>query len=444
MVCRWVRFLADARELAYELLTRVAETDSYINLLLPAMLRGKNLSDSDRGLVQELSYGSLRWQLQYDRIVDELTQHRELSSRVRIILRLGLHQLFRMRIPEHAAINESVELAKRFEPRASGLINAVLRNAQRAGLEQLVENLAASHDPIGKLALRYSHPEWVVSALKTSLELDDRGSELESLLAANNETPLVNLAGLTEDALKRLTASGLEPGSASPIGFRLRGNPEAFIGTDVRVQDEGSQLVALALMKLAPESPAVLDMCSGPGGKSAVLQSRLGGGSLTCMEPNPARAKLVRDALGDSVAEVVVAPGQDAKKSSYDAVLLDAPCSGLGSLRRKPESRWRKSISQLPQLNKLQQELLDAGIDALKPGGVLLYSTCSPVTSETNAQIAQALEAHPDVELVDLKPVMSELSPQLKLNQKRKTVQLWTHLHLTDAMFMAALRKKIG
>jgi 16S rRNA (cytosine967-C5)-methyltransferase len=186
-------------------------------------------------------------------------------------------------------------------------------------------------------------------------------------------------------------------------------------------------------------------MCSGPGGKSAVLQSgiRDQGGELDCLEPNPQRAELVREALDPSgPGTVIVAYGQEAKTSSYDAILLDAPCSGLGSVRRKPESRWRKKPEQLPQLVKIQSELLDAGVAALKPGGYLLYSTCSPLVQETNAQIKAVLDRHKDLELINANEVLSQLSPKLRLNADRKTVQLWTHEHGTDAMFMAILRKQ--
>lgn len=437
--------MTNPRLIAHQLLLRVIESDSYINLLLPSLLRREQVSDVDRGLVQELSYGALRWQLQYDRFIEEITNGKQLSPKVRVALRLGLHQLFRMRVPAHAAINESVELVKRIEPKAAGLANAVLRQAQRKGLDQLLLEVTQGLEIQEKLALVHSHPIWIVHALKSALELDGRAQQLEELLEANNATPVVNLAALSPAAESRLKDEGLSPGEASPIGYLLNGNPERYLASDVRVQDQGSQLVALTLMELAGASADVLDMCSGPGGKSAVLQSRLDSGTLTCMEPNATRAKLVADALGpSSKAQIVVAPGQEAKPESYDAVLLDAPCSGLGSLRRKPESRWRKTPEQLGGLQRTQVELLDAAIDSLRPGGVVLYSTCSPVITETNAQISAALERHKDVELIDVGEVLVKINPELDVNRNRKTVQLWTQVHGTDSMFMAALRKKLG
>ena len=434
--------LSNARLVAFELLTRVQKDDSYINLLLPSFLKKSGVSEQDRGLVQELSYGALRWQLQYDSFIDFLAGGRDVDPEVRIVLRLGLHQLFRMRIPAHAAINESVELLKKIAPRAAGFANAILRNADRAGPSSLLSKVTDGLDRVATLSVVHSHPEWVVRALIDSLALDAR-SDLESLLTANNETPRVNLAALTQEARDRLRAEGAIVSDTSPIGFTIEGNPEHHLSRDVRVQDFGSQLVALVLLNLSAPNGRFLDMCSGPGGKSAVILSGLtADGDLVCYEPAHHRAKLVSDAVGfDKRVEIVEGYGQSVPKESFDAVLLDAPCSGLGSLRRKPESRWRKAPSQLSQLEKTQAELLDAGLAALRPGGVLLYSTCSPVVSETNSQVVDALARHPDVELIDLKPTLRAVSPSLKLNEGRKTVQLWTDSHQTDAMFMAGFRR---
>jgi 16S rRNA (cytosine967-C5)-methyltransferase len=437
--------LTNARRIALDLLVRVQKSDSYINLLMPKVLGKLELSDADRGLIQELSYGSLRWKYQYDSFIDQFTEGKTLSDELRLALQLGMHQLFRMRVPSHAAIHESVELVKEFEKRAAGLANAVLRNADRKGFDALLEESLRGKGEQERLAIEFSHPLWVVRALKQALDLDGRDHELKDLLESNNETPVVNLVALNPKAAKYLDDLELEKGSASPIGYLHHGNPEPLLETPgVRVQDQGSQLVALALLEVGKRSGRWLDMCSGPGGKSAILQSGISqeGGVLDCMEPIEQRAKMVQRALTDeSETQVIIDYGQNAKKNHYDAVLLDAPCSGLGSVRRKPESRWRKEPSQLPQLTNLQQELLQAGIDSLKTGGYLLYSTCSPLIPETNTQIRIALDSNPGLELVDAKDVIGKISPNLRVNPNRKTVQLWTHEHATDAMFMAILRK---
>lgn len=434
--------MTNPRALASDLLSRVRRDDSYINLLLPTYLSRKGVSEGDRGLIQELTYGALRWQLQYDACIDFLAQGRSIEESVRVALRLGFHQLFRMRIPSHAAIHETVELVKQKSPKAAGFTNAILRNADRAGLESLVKDATSKCNSIEALSIETSHPAWMIRAFIDALALDSR-NDVAHLLSANNKTPAVNLAALSPEAIRRLKEAGLAQSPISPVGFTVEGNPEPLISNDVRVQDFGSQLVALTLLELVDENADLLDMCSGPGGKSAVLLSGLGQqGTIDCFEPFSHRAKLVRDAVGhDNRVSVLERFGQSASPNSYEAVLLDAPCSGLGSIRRKPESRWRKSPNQLPELNALQTELLDAGLVALKPGGVLLYSTCSPVISETNSQVVDALVRHPEVELIDLKPTLKGISPTLELNQARKTVQLWTDLHETDSMFMAGFRR---
>ena len=439
--------MINARQIALELLNRVRASESYINLLLPKELAKHDISDADRGLVQELSYGVLRWQLQYDAIIDHLTPGKTLSPGLRAAIQLGLHQLFRMRVPTHAAINETVDLVKHFEASAAGLSNAVLRNAERAGHDNLLALLTEGQDDLTRLSIEYSHPKWIISGMKSALELDGRPSELSELLAANNLTPVVNLIAITTSAVAELEALGLERGTASPNGFLCIGNPLEYLSIPgVRVQDQGSQLVALAISKVADKAGTWLDMCSGPGGKAAVLEHAVSGtGNLVCYEPHVKRAKLVTSALRDPESTpVLVKRGQDAPESSFAAILLDAPCAGLGSLRRKPESRWTKTPEQLPSLTKLQAELIDAAVLALEPGGMLMYATCSPLVIETNAQIGAALDRHANMSLVDLVSVLQELSPGLELNTTRKTVQLWPHKDGTDAMFMALLKKDEG
>ncbi|MEL0316613.1 MAG: transcription antitermination factor NusB, partial [Aquiluna sp.] len=251
--------MANAREIAYELLQRVATTDSYINLLLPSVLRGSNLSDPDRGMVQELSYGALRWQAQYDAMIDLLSDNSP-SVEVRNLLRLGLHQLFRMRVPSHAAVSETVDLAKKLQPRAAGYVNAVLRNADRRGYEALLESCLSGLDSFDRLAILYSHPRWVVAELAGALELDGRTGELEQLLAANNETPEVNLAALTEADRSHLEELGLENAGLLATAFKFVGNPEPLLTETIRVQDQGSQLVSRMLAKIADRNGRWVDM----------------------------------------------------------------------------------------------------------------------------------------------------------------------------------------
>ncbi|MEY2900184.1 MAG: hypothetical protein RL247_350, partial [Actinomycetota bacterium] len=214
-------------------------------------------------------------------------------------------------------------------------------------------------------------------------------------------------------------------------------------------QDEGSQLAALVAAQGIPMRPGehILDACSGPGGKTAVLAAFAGsvGAHVTAYEIAPHRAELVREAIAGlsdpSVCEVTVA---DATKitGSFDRILLDAPCSGLGALRRRPEARWVKQESDLAELHELQARLLDACLDALRPGGVLTYVTCSPVVSETSGAIANALSRHRDVVAVNTAPLLEGLmSTPIPSVAVGTAVQLWPHRHGTDAMFIQVLQK---
>lgn len=446
-----------ARTIALNLLMAVEFDDAYANLLLPKLLASSRLDDRDTGLAQELSFGTLRWQLFYDRIIEECAQRYsdEIDLKALIVLRLGAHQLLGMRIPAHAALDETVELAKQFVSRgAAGFVNGVLRRvSERSRDEWLQIVLNGLENPHERLAVEFSHPIWVVRALEQALKLDGREAELRDLLLADNIAPLVSLVALPGLARKS-DFEDLPIGPASPIGVQLDGgdpnNLKAFREGRLRVQDQGSQLAALALVNAKPISSGEswLDLCAGPGGKAALLaaEAALSEASLTCNEISEHRAKLVRQVL--SVIEkkvlVTVEDGRNYSQNhaqEFDRILLDAPCTGLGALRRRPEARWRKKQSDVAELSVLQQELLQSAWDCLKPGGVLSYVTCSPHLAETNAIIDWASKKLPGVELIDTNKVIGEINPNLALNRNRKTTQLWPHLHQTDAMFISLLTK---
>jgi len=440
-----VTVLTDPRRLAYDLLLRIERDHSYANLVLPRALSKSGLAQADRGLVQELVYGVIRWQYSYRQIAAKLS-NRDLELEVEIIISLGLHQLFRMRVAEHAALHATVELAKAIRPKAASLVNAVLRQAQREGVDALLKAKPGT-TIYEQLALRHSHPGWVISQLSAALEHAGKGAELELLLEANNETPIVNLVALPNtEAAAQLEAAGYRRGEVSPIGFLATGLLDQALAIEgVRVQDQGSQLVTLALLASAPHRGQWADVCAGPGGKAALLAAGLSGtaAKLSCFEVNDHRAALVRKAVeGYPAVSVEIADARELEPASFDAILLDAPCSSLGSVRRKPETRWRKSAAELAGLSKLQQELLAASIRALKPGGVLAYVTCSPLLVETNAIIATALEQTGDsIELLNANQVLNQIAPALELDTDRKTAQLWTHRHHTDSMYLALIRK---
>ena len=297
-----------SRTVALEVLFAIEFDDAYANLLLPKLLKTSRLDERDSALAQELSFGTLRWQLFYDRVIEECAKRYadEIDLKALIVLRLGTHQLLGMRTPAHAALDQTVELAKQFVSRgAAGFVNGVLRRvSERTRDEWLGIVLAGLENPAEKLAVEFSHPIWVVKALQQSLALDGRESDLQDLLLADNIAPLVSLVALPGLARKS-DFEDLPIGPASPIGALLdSGDPNnlvAFREGRIRVQDQGSQLAALALVeaKQIGKHEQWLDLCAGPGGKAALLaaEARVNGATLTCNEVAPHRAKLVRQAL---------------------------------------------------------------------------------------------------------------------------------------------------
>ena len=454
------RMRTSSRTIALELLFAVEFEDAYANLLLPKLLSESMLDDRDTSLAQELAFGTLRWQLFYDRIIEECAKRYsdEIDVKTLTVLRLGAHQLLAMRIPAHAALDETVELAKQFVSRgAAGFVNGVLRRISEKQREEWLQLVLNGLDnPVERLAVEFSHPMWIVKSLQQALELDGRESELRDLLLADNIAPLVSLVALPGIAQKS-DFEDLPIGPASPIGALLDGgdpnNLEAFREGRIRVQDQGSQLAALALVAASSptEGERWLDLCAGPGGKAALLaaEARLHGATLTCNELLPHRAKLVGQALSriDPTVEITVEDGTnyaDRHAGEFDRILLDAPCTGLGALRRRPESRWRKTQADVAELAKLQEELLQSAWSCLKPGGVLAYVTCSPHLAETNAIVDWAKRRLSDLELIDTNAVIHKINSGLQLNSSRRTTQLWPHLHQTDAMFIALMSKSVG
>lgn len=446
-----------SRTVALELLFSVEFDDAYANLLLPKLLTASRLDERDSALAQELSFGALRWQLFYDRVIEECANRYadQIDLKALIVLRLGVHQLLGMRTPAHAALDETVELAKQFVSRgAAGFVNGVLRRVSERTRDQwlsvVIEGL---ENPAERLAVEFSHPIWVVKAMQQALALDGRESELQDLLLADNIAPLVSLVALPGLA-KKSDFEDLPIGPASPIGAQLdSGDPNnlvAFREGRIRVQDQGSQLAALALVEVKAISPGEkwLDLCAGPGGKAALLaaEAKVNSAQLTCNEISTHRAKLVEQALNvvDREIQVTVEDGRtyaNNNQNKFDRILLDAPCTGLGALRRRPESRWRKAQTDVAELSHLQEQLLQSAWDCLKPGGVLAYVTCSPHLAETNAIVDWAKKKLTGLALLDANAVLAGLNPNLHLNHNRKTTQLWPHIHQTDAMFIALLSK---
>lgn len=457
-----------ARLVAFQTLLAVEQEDAYANLLLPKLLRKANLEQRDAGMAQELAFGTLRNQGFYDRIIEVAAGRKlaDITGPAKLLLRLGAHQLLGMRVGAHAAINETVNLTKEVASQgAVGFVNGCLRRISERDLEQWQEKVLESvTDESEKLAVRYSHPAWVVRALAKALDADGRNEDLVALLESDNLAPKVNLVELPGHSQHSELAMGegsleLVASAASPIGFELSGGDparlEAVASGRLRVQDAGSQLAALALSRARKIEPGEswLDMCAGPGGKAALLaaEAQLGGAHLLASELQPHRSQLVKEALTQSGlgdVEVVTTDAREWGKATpdrFDRILLDAPCSGLGALRRRPEARWRKQPKDIGELSRLQEELLASAWGALKPGGILAYVTCSPHIGETTSVIEWAARKFgPAFLQLDTAEILSGLNPALELNRGRKSVQLWSQVHGTDDMFIALITKSVG
>ncbi|MFJ7966755.1 RsmB/NOP family class I SAM-dependent RNA methyltransferase [Streptomyces sp. NPDC096324] len=452
------------RMLAFEALRAVDERDAYANLVLPPLLRKArqkgDFDARDAALATELVYGTLRRQGTYDAVISACVDRplREVDPPVLDVLSLGVHQLLGTRIPTHAAVSASVELARVVlgDGRAK-FVNAVLRKVARQDLDAWLEQVAPPYDedPEEHLAVVHSHPRWVVSALWDSLGGGRAG--IEDLLEADNERPEVTLVArpgrsTADELLDALDEDSGLPGRWSPYAVRLTEGGEPGAIDAVRegragVQDEGSQLVAIALANAPLDGPdrVWLDGCAGPGGKAAMLAGLAAGRGATLLasEKQPHRAGLVAKALDGNPGpyQVIAADGTRPpwRPGTFDRVLMDVPCTGLGALRRRPEARWRRRPEDLDGFGPLQRGLLRTALASVRVGGVVGYATCSPHLAETRAVVDDVLKHFEDgsAELLDARPLL----PGVPALGDGPDVQLWPHLHGTDAMYLALIRR---
>jgi 16S rRNA (cytosine967-C5)-methyltransferase len=446
-------------------LLAVAERDAYANLLLPDLLTQRGLTGRDAALATELAYGTLRGRGEYDAVL-AICCDRDLAvldPAVREVLRLGTHQLLSMRVQPHAAVATSVNLVRDVAgQRPAGFVNAVLRRVATRDWPAWLDIAAPgrAQDPAGHLAVRYSHPRWIVEAMAAALGEDLAGdlTETEAVLAADNERPLVHVCavpGLSDS--RELMAAGCEPARWSPFGGYLADGDPARLAPIAAgragVQDEASQLAAIALARAglrgAPDrtDSRWLDLCAGPGGKARLLAGLAGGtgARLLAADVREHRARLVREATAMTGASaVIVADGRApaVRPASFSRVLADVPCSGLGALRRRPEARWRRTADDIAGLRVLQRQLLQTALDAARAGGVVGYVTCSPHVAETRDVVAAVLADRPGTEVLDAPAVLAEV-PDLGCPEPyQRYAQFWPHRHGTDAIFVALLRRR--
>jgi 16S rRNA (cytosine967-C5)-methyltransferase len=439
-----------ARRAAADVLLAVDNGGAYANLLLPRLLNERALSGTDAAFATELTYGTLRRSGVLDVVIGAGAKRdvATLDPAVRAVLRLGAYQLLHTRVPPHAAVSATVDISREVAgPKPAGLVNAVLRRVSERDWPGWVAELAPSADPVGRLAFERGYPRWIASAFLDALD-GDLGELEQALTDQRPVTHLVARPGrISRDELLADAGGAAIAGPWSPYAVHLAGGDPADLAAirDRRagVQDEGSQLVALALARADLTGPDQrwLDTCAGPGGKASLLSGLLPDGArLLAADLQPHRAKLVRQTMSRArntpvvVADATRPPWRD---GDFDRVLLDAPCTGLGALRRRPEVRWRRLPQDAARLHEVQRTLLDRALDAARVGGVVAYVTCSPHRTETVDVVEAAVAGRSDVEVVDARRFLDGV-PALGGGPY---VQLWPHRQGTDAMFVAIIRR---
>ncbi|HEX7530062.1 MAG TPA: 16S rRNA (cytosine(967)-C(5))-methyltransferase RsmB [Pyrinomonadaceae bacterium] len=449
--------LSPARRAAFEILRRVEDESAYASSLLATM--DDRLRDDDRGLCHELVLGVLRQQLWLDRALEHFANRRleSVDLPVRLALRLGLYQLrFLSRIPPSAAVNESVNLV-----RAAGLksaatfANAVLRRATR---EPDYDPAASVSDPIEKLALETSHPSWLIERWANAFGF----AEAAALARANNE-PAPSAFRLTAKATRKkgeaqriineLTAAGVElrRSKIAPNSWRVMGHRPALLrsltsDSLIYLQDEASQLVSHLLD--AQPGDRVLDVCAAPGSKTTHIGALAPQAMIVAGELYEHRSRILRELAvtqGNDSIEVVVADATvdlPFANASFDRVLVDAPCSGTGTLRRNPEIRWRIQPADIAELSSKQGRILAHAAEMVRPGGILLYSTCSLERDENEAVAAEFVKEHAG--FVQLRLANARiLDTAADLATASGAIRTWPHRHDVDGFFMIAFQRPV-
>jgi len=441
------------RQSAFEILLSLEKSSSFADVLVDRQLSSGALHGPDRGLLTELVFGVLRRRGSLDYIIGECSTQKlaKLERPVLILLRLGLYQMLYLdRIPVSAAVNETVRLAKRFTPRAAGFINAVLRKADRAG--DAIPWPDREADPAGFLAARHSHPRWLIEQWSAQVG----PGEIEPLAGAMSGTPPLTLRANTlkisrDDLLSLLAERGHEgrPTLFSPFGVHLSrtAHPSTLPGFEeglFTVQDESSQL---ATMFLAPRpGESILDLCAAPGGKATHLAQMMENrGSILACDRDEARLRRVRENSGRLGVSIIETVKLDASRPltalegrRFHRILLDAPCSGLGVLRRNPEAKWRLTPADAGRLASLQGAILRTAVEHLEEGGVLLYSTCSTSLEENELLVDNFVSERNDFVIEDLNSIFPEYS---SLFTGGGFFRSWPHRQGMDGFFAARLRR---
>ncbi len=432
----------DSRLLAFELISQVNQEGAFANIRLPELLAKSKMSLADKAFTTELAYGTLRMQGRHDHFIKKYIDRDflDLDPKITDLLRMGVHQLTLMRVADHAAVSETVEVARKVagESKAS-YVNAVLRKI--AAMPKEFDDFNSL--PIAeKLSINHSHPVWIINAFYDQLKDWD---EVERLLISNNTPAFPDVVAWpgksTVAELIHLGATGI-PGFDN--GVNINTIPilfEPIIQRKAGVQDRGSQLVVENFLATFEPGLSWFDMCAGPGGKAAYLYNSLtdkdASAKFLANEPMPHRAELVKRVVNNNQVVSFDATISENFGQKFDRILVDAPCTGLGALRRRPEARWRKSFADLKELIPLQRNLMKSAYELLAPNGIIAYVTCSPLLAETKGQVIDFLSEHPDMKIHS----MDQNGFHKEGIQNDGSVQLWTHRDGSDSMFMVLLRK---
>jgi 16S rRNA (cytosine967-C5)-methyltransferase len=439
------RRLTPARAVAYRVVRRVTADAAWADRAFRAEAERGRLDPRERAFAQQLAYGTVQRLRTIDHALAAASSRplRRVDAGLLDALRLGAYQLLFMDgVPDHAAVEQTVELVKAESPRAQGFANAVMRTVAREGRAAV----AAIDDstPDGA-ALAYSHPDWVARMWWDQLGPDGA----RELMARDNEAPesalRANTLVATPEELAAAVGVASHPAPGVPEGLVLdepwdaHGSPLFQSGAFIP-QSRGSMTVARVLDPQPGER--VLDMCAAPGAKTTHIAALMGDqGQVVAMEIHPGRAEALRancERMRTTTVEVVTGDGRDAPPGPFDRILLDPPCSDLGTLQARPDVRWRKSPEGVAEVAALQRELLDAGLERLAPGGVLVYSSCTISPAENEQQIERLLADREDLEKDDL----STSHPEVAHPTVPDYLQLLPHRDGADGFFIARLRRR--
>lgn len=440
------------RYVAMLTLGKVEKQGAYSNLLLNEMIHKSKLSEADVRLYTELVYGTLSRQLLLDYYLQAfLAKAKKVDPWVRQLLRLSVYQLaFLDRVPDHAVLNDAVEIAKVYGNEGAGkFVNGVLRNVQRQGLPDLAE----ISDPLERLAVEISLPKWLTEKLVQQIGLDETRKLGLSLFEASFVSGRVDTRIITrEEALEAIQAEGIDVVASpiSPVG--IVAEKGYLAGTDLfkagllTLQDESSMLVAPTLA--VAEDHKILDACAAPGGKTTHLATYLNasaGGEVIALDIHQHKLKLIEEnAQRLRVADAVVPTLLDARAvatnfppETFDGILVDAPCSGLGLMRRKPDIKYHKRPEDFLQLQNIQLDILESVAPTLKKGGRLTYSTCTIAEEENQQVIEKFLHKHPEFEIINL-----TVNEQVATAITNGMLMIYPHTFMTDGFFICCLQKK--